>query len=89
MAVNLTRAVGQTMARLADWEVATLVHRVEELETGTEATGSRTGSAMRLIQQVNDPFERLWSTPGAATWPPRSPGSRRWAPTRRTCTPPR
>ena len=34
MAVNLTRAVGQTMARLADWEVATLVHRVEELEAG-------------------------------------------------------
>ena len=34
MAVNLTRAVGQTMARLADWEVATLVHRVQELEAG-------------------------------------------------------
>ena len=31
MGVNLTRAVGQTMARLADWEVATLVHRAEEL----------------------------------------------------------
>jgi len=28
MAVDLTRAVGQTMARLADWEVATLVFRV-------------------------------------------------------------
>ena len=34
VAVMLTRAVGQTMARLADWEVATLVHRVEELERG-------------------------------------------------------
>src|SRR4051812_1044651 len=45
MAVNLTRAVGQTMARLADWEVATLVHRVEELERGEQATGSRIGSA--------------------------------------------
>ena len=32
MAVNLTRAVGQTMARLADWEVATLISRVEEME---------------------------------------------------------
>jgi adenylate cyclase len=59
LAVNLTRAVGQTMARLADWEVATLVHRVEELEQGTSATGSRTGSAMRMVEQMNPPFEEL------------------------------
>ncbi|ABL82992.1 MULTISPECIES: adenylate/guanylate cyclase domain-containing protein [unclassified Nocardioides] len=59
MAVNLTRAVGQTMARLADWEVATLVHRVEELEAGDEATGSREGSAIRLIDEINQPFEEL------------------------------
>jgi adenylate cyclase len=59
MGVNLTRAVGQTMARLADWEVATLVHRVEELETGADATGSRIGQAIRLVQQMNEPFEKL------------------------------
>jgi adenylate cyclase len=59
MAVNLTRAVGQTMARLADWEVATLVHRVEELEAGDDATGSRLGSAMRLIDEIQQPFEEL------------------------------
>ena len=59
MAVNLTRGMGQTMARLADWEVSTLVNRVEELERGEEATGSRVGSAMRLIQEVNPSFERL------------------------------
>ena len=59
VAINLTRGVGQTMARLADWEVATLVNRVEELESGEEATGSRAQSAMRLIQEVNPPFERL------------------------------
>ena len=59
MAVNLTRAVGQTMARLADWEVATLVHRVEELAAGEGATGSRTGSALRLVEEVNRPFEAL------------------------------
>jgi adenylate cyclase len=58
-AVHLTRAVGQTMARLADWEVSTLVGRVEELEAGDQATGSRAGSALRLIQQVNAPFEDL------------------------------
>lgn len=59
MAVNLTRAVGQTMARLADWEVATLVHRVEELEAGSDATGSRLGSALRLIDEIQQPFEEL------------------------------
>ncbi|GAA1146273.1 adenylate/guanylate cyclase domain-containing protein [Nocardioides aquiterrae] len=59
MAVNLTRAVGQTMARLADWEVATLVHRVEELEAGDDATGSRVGSALRLIDELQGPFQEL------------------------------
>ncbi len=59
MAVNLTRAVGQTMARLADWEVATLVHRVEELEASEEATGSRIGSALRLVDEIQQPFEEL------------------------------
>ncbi len=58
-AVNLTRALGQTMARLADWEVATLVQRVEQLEQGDQATGSRTGSAMRLLRELNEPFEEL------------------------------
>jgi adenylate cyclase len=58
-AVRMTRAVGQTMARLADWQVATLAPRVEELEAGPEATGSRIGSAMRLADQVGVPFERL------------------------------
>jgi adenylate cyclase len=58
-AVRLTRAVGQTMARLADWQVATLAARVEQLEKGTEATGSRIGSALRLTEQVGVPFEQL------------------------------
>ena len=58
-AVRMTRAVGQTMARLADWQVATLAPRVEELEAGPEATGSRLGSAVRLAEQVGMPFERL------------------------------
>jgi adenylate cyclase len=58
-AVRLTRAVGQTMARLADWQVATLSARVEQLEAGEEATGSRIGSALRLTEQVGAPFEEL------------------------------
>ncbi|MEJ7794044.1 MAG: adenylate/guanylate cyclase domain-containing protein [Nocardioides sp.] len=59
VAVMLTRAVGQTMARLADWEVATLVHRIEAVERGDQATGSRVDAAMRLVQEVNPPFEDL------------------------------
>ncbi len=58
-AVRLTRAVGQTMAKLADWEVGTLSARVEHLESGAEATGSRIGSALRLVDEVGIPFERL------------------------------
>jgi adenylate cyclase len=58
-AVNMTRGVGQTMSRLADWEVATLVTRVEEMESGEEATGSRVTSALRLIDEINKPFEEL------------------------------
>jgi len=59
MAVRLTRALGQTMARLADWQVATLSARVEHLESGEGATGSRIGSALRLADQVGVPFEQL------------------------------
>jgi adenylate cyclase len=62
MAVDLTRAVGQTMARLADWEVATLVHRVQELaaDDGEDGgNGSRAEAALRLVEALNEPFEGL------------------------------
>lgn len=59
MAVNMTRGVGQTMARLADWEVSTLADRVEQLEAGERATGSRIGSALRLIDELERPFEEM------------------------------
>jgi adenylate cyclase len=58
-AVNLTRAVGQTMARLSDWEVGTLAHRVEELESGDQASGSRSKSALRMLREINPGFEDL------------------------------
>ncbi len=57
-AVNLTRAVGQTMARLADWEVATLVNRIEQMRADELATG-RMDAAMMLVDQVADRFEEL------------------------------
>src|SRR4051795_10296605 len=59
MAVDLTRAVGQTMARLAEWEVATLVHRVQHLESGDDATGSRATAALGLLDALDRPFEGL------------------------------
>jgi adenylate cyclase len=59
MAVDLTRAVGQTMARLADWEVGTLTHRVQELASDEEANGSRATAALALVDALNGPFERL------------------------------
>ena len=57
LAVTITRALGQTMARLADWEVAALVHRVEELQ-GTEQ-GDRTATAMRMLDDLSDGFEEV------------------------------
>lgn len=65
--MTITRALGQTMARLADWEVAALVHRVEELQAReeTEATEAgrpvaahdRTATAMRMLDDLSDGFE--------------------------------
>lgn len=59
LAVTLTRAVGQTMARLADWEVAALVHRVEELAASDEATETSMETALRMVEEFGKPFEEL------------------------------
>lgn len=60
LAVATSRAVGQTMARLADWQVGTLVHRVEGLEArGTDAPGTAATDAARLVEQLREPFEEL------------------------------
>jgi adenylate cyclase len=58
-AVKLTRAVGQTVARLADWQVATLAERVETLESGDTRTGSRLLTALQMAHEVEPAFERL------------------------------
>ena len=94
MAVTLTRAVGQTMARLADWEVATLVHRVQEIEAGDNATGSRARAGLELIDEMNEPFERLliyvWRRHlAAAVARVEALGSDGWAPPTPTSGPPR
>jgi adenylate cyclase len=55
-AVRLTRAVGHTMARLADWQVSTLA---EEVEERSGPGSSRLASALDLSQSVAPAFEQL------------------------------
>ncbi|HEY0890708.1 MAG TPA: adenylate/guanylate cyclase domain-containing protein [Nocardioides sp.] len=58
LAVNLTRGMGQTMARLSDWEFSALLHRIEE-------TGDAAGAAAivhqagELAGEFNKTFEEL------------------------------
>jgi adenylate cyclase len=59
LAVNLTRAVGQTMARLSDWEVSALVHRVEELREEGGDDADPIEIAGRMIEGFEKPFEEL------------------------------
>ncbi len=58
-AVKLTRAVGHTMARLADWQVATLSEYIERLEAAGRGTGSRLSTGLGVIRAVEPPFEEL------------------------------
>ncbi len=58
-AVNLSRALGQTMARLADWQVATLLTRVEERARHDVEERGRIGAALDLLQDLEGPFEDL------------------------------
>jgi adenylate cyclase len=39
--------------------VGTLVHRVQELESGDDATGSRATAALQMVEHLNEPFEEL------------------------------
>ena len=58
LALNLTRALGQNMSRLADWEVSALAHRVEELaEKNPGATRAET--AVDLFGELSESFEEL------------------------------
>ncbi|MCL8025257.1 adenylate/guanylate cyclase domain-containing protein [Nocardioides bruguierae] len=59
LAVNLTRALGQTMARLADWEVSAMVQRVEEIQATDPEHGSRVDAALELVSGFTKPFEEL------------------------------
>ncbi len=60
-AIRLTRALGSTMARLADWQVATLSELVERLEESGRGTGSRLTTGLGIIKAVEPTFEDLLS----------------------------
>ncbi|MGH3458650.1 adenylate/guanylate cyclase domain-containing protein [Aeromicrobium sp.] len=55
---RMTRALGQTMSRLADWQVATLVEQVET-HVGEGKAPSRLEAAVELAQRAGPGFERL------------------------------
>ena len=56
-ALNMTRAVGQTMARLADWETAAVLPQL--LLKVDDSEGSRLDAAVVLLSQMGGPFEEL------------------------------
>jgi adenylate cyclase len=53
--VRMTRAVGQTMDRLAEWEVATLSAQLDK----SGAEGSKRAEAVRLAKTIGPDFEHL------------------------------
>jgi adenylate cyclase len=60
LAIHLTRAVGQTMARLSDWEVSALLTRVLELARhGATEDSDQMAIGLRMIQEFSEPFEEL------------------------------
>lgn len=59
LAVTLTRAVGTTLARLADWEVSALSQRVDDLVGQAEEPLTRMDVSGRMLAELGPSFERL------------------------------
>ncbi|WP_028659647.1 adenylate/guanylate cyclase domain-containing protein [Nocardioides insulae] len=59
LAVALARALGQNMARLSDWEVSTLLHKVEEMDTGEVPPARVLSTAMGIAEDFQKAFEEL------------------------------
>jgi adenylate cyclase len=57
--LRLTRAVGQTVARLADWEVATVSSAVEEYTERDGASADLMRASVRLVEELSPRFDRL------------------------------
>lgn len=61
--VRMTRAVGQTMDKLAEWEVATLSTQIDKAGSRGSSQGpsqaSRRDEALRLVETIGPDFEAL------------------------------
>jgi adenylate cyclase len=57
--LRLTRAVGQTVARLADWEVATLSSSVEEFTERDGASSDLMRASVQLVEDLSSRFDQL------------------------------
>ncbi|MBA2559622.1 MAG: adenylate/guanylate cyclase domain-containing protein, partial [Propionibacteriales bacterium] len=57
--IRLTRAVGHTMARLADWQVGTLSEYIQSIEHAGRGTGSRLQTGLGVLRTVEPAFEEL------------------------------
>lgn len=60
LAVNVTRGLGQTMARLSDWEVSAFLHRLEELSgSNGNIPGDLLTNALDIAEEFSKTFESL------------------------------
>jgi len=57
--LRLTRAVGQTVARLADWEVATLSSAIDEFAARDGASPDLMKATVRFVEELSPRFDRL------------------------------
>jgi adenylate cyclase len=57
--LRLTRAVGQTVARLADWEVATISSAVDEFAARDGASPDMMKATVRLVEELSPRFDTL------------------------------
>ena len=57
--LRLTRAVGLTVARLADWEVATLSSAVDEFTARDGASTDLMRASVQLVEEIGPRFDRL------------------------------
>lgn len=56
--VDLARATGQTMSRLADWQVSGLMSQIEERSPDDEESG-RMLTALHAVEELRDVFEQV------------------------------
>lgn len=58
-AVRAVRALGYTMARLADWQVSALSEHVDDVQRTGGGAESRLSAGLEFLRSVDRPFEQL------------------------------